>query len=148
MIKIRSIVLSPILWIPLSILIGYLIINQIHAYQFQLAKPSFFLGTWENLTNTDSFTRIIIQNDTETTYLLHLFATCVPIYCDWGEAIGYYLNGHIHAIFKFSYKTTNVDLYLTNEGMLKVIQVNNYFDPNRERQKIDIPPSILGRLDF
>jgi hypothetical protein len=141
--KIRSVILSPISWVLSSLLIAYILMHYIHGYQYQLARPSFFLGTWQNSTNTDSFTKLIIQNDSKMTFQLHLFASCIPVYCDWGVTKGYYLNGHIHGNFTFSYKTTDIDLSITNEGMLKVVQINNYFDPVRERQKISIPPSIL-----
>lgn len=87
-----------------------------------------FIGDWKN---SDIFTggivKAVVRGDSKGP-IIHLFGSCQPTYCDWGEINTNYSTGEIHGRYIFGFATNDVVLSLTPDNRLKIVDFTHFTD--------------------
>ena len=91
---------------------------------------SAYIGDWKNVySDTTSLTRLLITNEDDK-LLIHAWHSCFPELCDWGTATAdsQPASRHLHIVWNQSNANRQQDLFLENDGRLRVILKTHSFN--------------------
>jgi len=95
--------------------------------------PDLLTGSWINENrSTGGVTQVVVRRDGNRLFA-HVWGSCTPIDCDWGEAEAELWNGITMIIWKAGFSTTRMQLVPQPDGRILVAYRSEYHDQSGRR---------------